>query len=85
MVATLLTVMPLPVKSGIITAGSAPAFQSSAAAKLYVVPPIELIPFLFNNELTDVLSVAPKLTVKLVPFVISTLAVLLVNVNVDPP
>ncbi len=84
-VATLLTVMILPVKSAITTAASAPAFQSSAAAKLYVVAPTELVPFLLSKLINDARSVAPRLTVKLVASVISTLVVLFVKVNVAPP
>src|SRR3546814_14270897 len=45
--ATLLTVIPLPVVSAIDVAASAPAAQSSAAAKLYIMPSLEDVPFLF--------------------------------------
>ena len=45
---TLLTVRPLPVRSAITTAAAAPAFQSSAAARLYVVAPVDDVPFLFK-------------------------------------
>ena len=69
---TLLTVIPLPVRSAITTAASAPAFQSSAAARLYVVPPIDEVPFLFNMLLTPARSVAFSVTEKEVPLGIST-------------
>ena len=45
---TLLTVMPFLVRSAITTAASAPAFQSSAADRLYVVAPVDDVPFLFK-------------------------------------
>ena len=47
--ATLLAVTPLPVVSATTTAASAPAAQSSAAATLYVVPLVELVPFLLTS------------------------------------
>src|SRR5256885_1272944 len=72
---TLLTVMPLPVVSATTTAASAPASQSSAAARLYVVPLVELVPFLLKRVATPALSVALRLNVKLVLEVISTLEV----------
>ncbi|WP_295623445.1 hypothetical protein [uncultured Nitrosomonas sp.] len=43
-VATLLTVMPLPVASA-ISVLPITVFQSSAAAKLYVVAPVELVSY----------------------------------------
>ena len=76
----ILTVTPFPVMSAITTAASAPAFQSSAAARLYVVPPEEEVPFWFSKALTAVLSVVPSVSVNAVPLVISTLAVLAVRV-----
>src|SRR6185437_8180378 len=64
--ATLLTVMPLPVVSAKTTAGSAPAAQSSAAARLYVVPPVEEVPFLLMIWSMAARSVALRFSVKLV-------------------
>ena len=72
--ATLLAVMPLPVRSATTTAASAPAAQSSAAARLYVVAPVELVPFLLTIWLTPARSVALRVTVNAVPEVTSTLA-----------
>jgi hypothetical protein len=72
---TLLTAMPLPVVSAVTTAASAPAAQSSAAARLYVVPLVELVPFLLAICEMPALSVALRVSVKLVPEVISTLDV----------
>ena len=70
---TLLVVIPLPVRSATTTAALAPAAQSSAAARLYVTAPVELVPFLFNRSATAEISAAFSNTVKLVPLVISTL------------
>ena len=71
----LLAVTPLPVVSAMTPTAFAPAAQSSAAAKLYVVPPVELVPFLLTIGLSAALSVALSVSVKLVPDVISTLDV----------
>jgi len=48
------TVMPFPVRSAIVTAALAPAAQSSAAAMLYVVAPIDEVPFLLSRLLRPV-------------------------------
>lgn len=53
---------------------SAPAFQSSAAARLYVVPPVELVPVLLRMALTADLSFAINVILNLVSEVISTFA-----------
>ena len=47
-------------------------FQSSAAARLNVVPPTELVPFLFRIGLMAALSVLDKVIVNEVAEVIST-------------
>ena len=73
-IATLETVMPLPIASE-ISVLPITVFQSSAAARLYVVPPVELVPFLLMYWLMMALSVALNVIEKLVPSVISTLAV----------
>lgn len=54
------TLTPLPVRSAITTAGLAPADQSSAAAKLYVVPPVDDVPFLSSSKLTAARSARPR-------------------------
>ena len=69
---TLLTVTPLPVRSAITTAASAPAFQSSIAYRLYVIPLVDEVPFLFTHLLIKFLSVAFRVAEKEVPLVIST-------------
>ena len=56
----------------ISTDAAAPANQLSAAAKLYVVPPSELVPFLFNNPPTFSWSAAFNVTVNCVLELTST-------------
>ena len=82
-VATLLTVIALPVVSE-ISVLPITVFQSSAAARLYVVPPVELAPFLLTIWLTAALSVALNVIANAVPEVIST-SLVSVSVYVDPP
>src|SRR3546814_1688607 len=72
----LLTVMPLPVLSATSTPEFAPAAQSSAAARLYVVPSREEVPFLFRKAFTPDRSMGLNVNVKLWHEVISTLGVL---------
>ena len=82
-VETLDTVTVLPLRSAVPRLE--PGFQLVAPARLKVVPPVELVPFLFKNRLTDALSLLPSVTVKLVPLVTSTLLLSAVRVKVVPP
>ena len=69
------TVTALPERSAIVKESSAPTAQSSAAARLYVVPSIEVLPFLFRSSLKLPLSVAERVIVNSVEDEISTLSV----------
>lgn len=80
--AGILTVIPFT-RSAMFKFASAPAFQSSAAARLYVVPPVELVPVLLRMTLTADWSLALKVILKLVLEAISTLAE--VRSWVNPP
>ena len=66
------TVTALPERSAIVKEASAPTAQSSAAARLYVVPSIEVLPFLFRSSLKLPLSVAERVIVNSVEDEIST-------------
>ncbi len=80
--ATLLTVMPLVASE--MSMLPMTLSQSSAAARLYVVPPVELVPFLFISAATAVASAPVRVMLKLVALVIST-SLVTDRVRVTPP
>ena len=67
----LLAVTPLLLKSAWVA--TEPGAQPSAAAKLYVALVFDSVPSLLIRDASAVLSLPLRLTVKLVPLVISTL------------